>query len=157
METRSFHTRTTSSSTLSMCAIGRPMEPREAMVPSRVEALSQDLELCTQKCHIQGLHRTADARLARHRQGITQHRKRQDGSGLGLAVLLISVSLWPWHCSGFSPPWSTVGSTLLAHPLQSLSAAKSCNRWPAARVPNRGGLLSGATGMSHERVSRISV
>lgn len=158
METRSFLSfprGRTSSSTLPLCAIARPMEPREAMVPSCAEYMSQDLGLCPRKYRIQGLHRTADARLARHRQDITERRKRKDGSGLGLAVLLISVSLGPWPCSGFSPPWSTGGSALLAHPVQSQSAATSCNRWPAARVPNHGGLLSRATGVSHERVSKV--
>lgn len=136
-------------------AIDRPMEPRGVMVPSRVEYLSRYLEERFPEYCLQGPHRAADARPARHRQDNTRRRRRKDGSGLGLAALLISLSLWPWSCSAFCPPWSTGGSSFLAHPLQSQSPAKSC-RWPVARVSNRGGLQAGATsGMTHECVSNV--
>lgn len=129
------------------------MEPREAMAPSCAVAVSQDSEWSTRKCRVQELHRTADARRARHPKDNTRGTLRKDGLGIGLAVLLVSLSLWPWPCSAFISPWSTARSSFLAHPLQLRSPAKSCNRWPAARVSNRGGLLSGATsGMIHERV-----
>ncbi|CAM9485453.1 unnamed protein product, partial [Laminaria digitata] len=128
-----------------LSAVDTPLEPREAMVPCRVEALPQAPVKCAREYRVQGLHRTADARPAWHLQGNTRHRRRKDGTGLWLALLLISLSLWPWPCSAFSPPWSAAGSSLLAHPLQSQSRAKSCSRWPAARVSNRGGLLAGAT------------
>lgn len=134
------------------------MEPREAMAPSCAVALSQDLEWSTRKCRIKELHRTADVRPARHPKDNTRCTLRKDGLGIGLAVLLVSLSLWPWPCSAFSPPLSTGGSSFLAHPLQLQSPAKSCNRWPAARVSNRGGLLAGATsGMTHEHVSNVCI
>ena len=115
---------------------------------SRVEALSQDPEIATSECRIEGLYWAADARLEKQCHGNTRSRRREDGSPPGLAVLLL-MSLWLWPCSAFSPRWSAGGgSSLLGNPLQqSQPPVKWRSRWPgsAAGVQHRGDLLGSAT------------